>query len=123
MPVNPWPFPTAVTQGPPVDPSKVRLNPSQRREFVLVEFVDKEADLWPVSKDMEKRANQIFPAGWMAEVRIEMLGREGHPGAYRIRVVSNYLMTTTAFEMQVLSPATSRPDMGCWVTRAFKVNR
>lgn len=98
------------------------LNPSQRREYVLVETVDQMADIWPVAEDLERRAKLMFPEHWFAEIRITQ-GIPSNPRGYKVKAFCSYTLTTYPFQMLILSPATSRPDLGCWVIRAFKIQR
>jgi len=124
MPNAKWPFPTSGSQGSamPSPPSgKERLNPSQRRTYEIAACVAHEADLWPSAKDLEERAKLLFPIGWTVEIRISQQGREGAPRAFRLLAHSTFLLQTIPFEMQILSQATSRPDLACWVTRCFRV--
>lgn len=100
-----------------------RLNPSQRRTYSLVEYVDQEADVWKMALSLEERAHLLFPIGWMAEIRIFQQGHIGFPQAFKLQAFCAFTLGGSPFKMEILSPATSRSDLGCWVPRAFKVTR
>lgn len=103
--------------------SAERLNASQRRTYSLVEYCDSEADLWLMIPDLEARANLLFPVGWMAEIRVTQEGHIGFPRCFKLLAFSAYTLTGSPFKMEILSPATSRSDLGCWIPRAFRVTR
>lgn len=100
-----------------------RLNPSQRRTYSLVEYADQEAEVWKKVLDLEARANVLFPPGWMAEIRITQEGHLGFPRCFKLLCYSAYTLGGSPFKMEILSPATSRSDLGCWIPRAFRVTR
>lgn len=96
-----------------------RLNASQRREFSLSENVEKEADIWDAADELEKRSKCCFPRGWITEIRITFNDGVCPARWYRVRAISNIKLTSSTFSMNELSAATSRPDFGCWIVRAF----
>lgn len=100
-----------------------RLNASQRRIYSLVEYADQEAQLWPISEDLEQRARLLFPVGWITEIRISQEGHLGFPRCFKLRAYCAFDLSTYPFQILALNPATSRPELGCWVTRAFRVVR
>lgn len=99
-----------------------RLNPSQRREYSLSADCEQMSDIWQIAAELETKAKSSFPPDWMAEIRITQ-GTSRFPRGYHIRCYSSYTLGGTPFQMLILSPATSRSDLGCWVIRAFKVVR
>lgn len=100
--------------------SAERLNPSQRKEWVLVEECPAYADIWPLAESLEARAKACFPESWVAEIRV-FQGTTRDPRAFRVKCISTYLHRPPSFQIQILSPATSVPHLGCWVIRAFKI--
>lgn len=103
-----------------VQQDHIPRNAWERREFCLVEEAQTEAQVWVVAKELEARGQAAFPRGWMAEIRV-FQGSRQDPRGYTVKCICNFRLSSTPFEMLILSPATSRSSLGCWIPRAFRV--
>lgn len=98
-----------------------RLNATQRRVFILAECVKTEAEIWPMAEELEKRAKACFPSGWSAEIRISYGSNACPAKCYRVMAYSDITLKLADWKVCALNPLTSKPELGCWITRTFKI--